>query len=114
MSTPNPSFADMTNAERLGFNPADLQIEPMAEFDFEAMRNDPAVYYIQIAIRSGLDPDDLAEDEREFMHLIYGDEWKEELLRSIEAMPEIPPEGNRADAEQAMQDFLAKAKARVQ
>ncbi len=100
----------MNMSERLGFNPADLKLEPMAEFDFEAMRNDPAVYYIQLAIRSGLDVDDLEADEKEFMHLIYGDEWKSELMYSIETMSEVPIEQNRQDAMTAMSSFLEKVR----
>lgn len=109
MSVPTTKdFVDMNMADRLGFNPADLKLEPMAEFDFEAMRNDPAVYYIQIAIRSGLDVEDLADDEKEFMHLIYGDDWKSELVYSIENMSEVPVEQNREDAMTAMRSFIEK------
>lgn len=104
-------FVNMNMADRLGFNPADLKIEPMAEFDFEAMRNDPAVWYIQIALRSGLDVEDLADEEKEFLHLIFGDEWRDEIMHSLEAMPEVPPAPDRAAAAAAMNSFLDKARA---
>ncbi len=110
MST-ETDFVNMNMTERLGFNPSDLKLEPMAEFDFEAMRNDPAVYYIQIAIRSGLDVEDLADDEKEFMHLIYGDDWRNELMYSIENMTDVPVEQNREDAMAAMKSFLDKVTA---
>ncbi len=105
------SFSDMNMKERMGFDPSELKLEPEAVFDFEAMRNDPAMYYIQLAVRSGLDPDDLNEDEKEFLQLVFGvDDWKEELMLSIETMPLMAPEGNREDAISAMNAFVQKAK----
>lgn len=106
-------FVNMNTAERLGFNPADLKIEPMAEFDFEAMRNDPAVYYIQLGLRSGLDVEDLSDDEKEFLHLIFGDDWKDEIAHSIEAMPEVPPTADRSEAVAAMNAFVERARKAV-
>lgn len=105
------AFSDMNMKERMGFDPSELKLEPEAVFDFEAMRNDPAMYYIQLAVRSGLDPEDLNEDEKEFLQLVFGvDDWKEELLVSIETMPEMAPEGNKQDAILAMNNFITKAK----
>jgi hypothetical protein len=105
------AFSDMNMKERMGFDPSELKLEPEAVFDFEAMRNDPAMYYIQLAIRSGLDPEDLNEDEKEFLQLVFGvDDWKEELLISIETMPEMAPEGNKEDAIKAMNSLLEKAR----
>ncbi len=109
--TDDRAFSEMNMKERMGFDPSELKLEPEAVFDFEAMRNDPAMYYIQLAIRSGLDPDDLNEDEKEFLQLVFGvEDWKEELLLSIETMPEIAPEGNREDAISAMNAFIQKAR----
>ena len=105
------NFSELNMKERMGFDPSELKLEPEAVFDFEAMRNDPAMYYIQLAVRSGLDPDDLNEEEKEFLQLVFGvDDWKEELLISIETMPEIPPEQNHQEAISAMSSFISKIK----
>jgi hypothetical protein len=105
------NFSNLSMKERMGFDPSELKLEPEAVFDFESMRNDPAMYYIQLAVRSGLDPEDLNEDEKEFLQLVFGvDDWKEELMISIETMPEVAPEQNREDAINSMNSFLTKLK----
>lgn len=59
--------------------------EHMYSYDYVNAGTDEkeAMEYIRIALRSGLQPGSLADDEKDFLKGVYGDEWETKVLESL-------------------------------
>lgn len=61
------------------------QGEHMYNYDYvnAGTENGEAMEYIRLALRSGLLPESLAEDEKEYLKGIYGEEWETKVMEAI-------------------------------